>query len=208
MAREGLGILQNEIQPEMANYLAANYSFLNELRVLVAKLNASFLHIFVLFDHTYQTKTTMVPNFPRMPHGARQQVSGSLGLNAMASTNTAYAYITPTIDAFNKAEECARRLLPGSHPLRLSVKLEYSAFLHDCTRDYENARNLAKRAIDEALSSMDAMDDDDDAFEDYMERMLSPFCVTLDLRRQTADGWGPFSDGQPGRLGKKEGALA
>lgn len=172
MAREGLTILQNEVQPEMSNYLSSNYSSLNELRVLTAKLNASFLHIFVLFDHTYQTKTTMVPNFPRMPNGGTPHLNGSLGLNGIG-TNSSYAYITPTIDAFNRAEEAARHLLPGSHPLRLSVKLEYSAFLYDCTRDYENARNVAKRAVDEAVASMDAMDDDDDAFEDYMECKFS-----------------------------------
>lgn len=163
MAREGLGILHNEIQPEMAKY-----STLNELRVLVAKLNASFLHIFVLFDHTYQTQTAMVPNFsPRLANGAAQHTNSSAGLNGIGALNSQYAYIKPTIDAFIKAEKSARDLLPGSHPLRLSVKLEYSAFLYDCTRDYENARNVAKKAVDEAFASMDAMDDD--AFEDAME---------------------------------------
>lgn len=179
MAREGLTILNNEIKPAMANYASSKYTMLNELRVLVTKLNASFLHIFVLFDHTYQTKTTMVPNFSsKLTNGTTIHLNGSIGVKGVGALNTSYAYITPTIDAFIKAEESARRLLPGSHPLRLSVKLEYSAFLYDCTRDYENARNVAKNAVEEAFASMDAMDDD--AFEDAMECKLPSFIwVTL-----------------------------
>lgn len=174
MAREGLTILNNEIKPTMTDYLSPKYIMLNELRVLVAKLSASFLHIFVLFDHTYQTKTTMVPNFPsKLTNGATSYPNYPTATKGAGALNTSYAYITPTIDAFIKAEESARRLLPGSHPLRLSVKLEYSAFLYDCTRDYENARNVAKNAVEEAFASMDAMDDD--AFEDAMEcKPLSP----------------------------------
>ncbi|KAG0642225.1 14-3-3 domain-containing protein [Tuber brumale] len=171
MAREGLTILQNEIQPEMANYSGPKYASLDELRVLVAKLNASFLHIFVLFDHTYQTKTAMVPQVPKMTNGVNgiAHLSSSLGINGGGTINSSYAYFTPTLDAFSRAEGCARELLPGSHPLRLSVKLEYSAFLYDCTKDYDNARHVAQRAVDEAVASMDAMPDDEEAFEDYME---------------------------------------
>jgi hypothetical protein len=96
-------------------------------------------------------------------------LSGSLGINGPGAINSSYAYITPTLDAFSRAEGCARELLAGSHPLRLSVKLEYSAFLYDCTKDYDNARHTAQRAVDEAVASMDAMPDDEEAFEDYME---------------------------------------
>ncbi|PWW76691.1 14-3-3 protein [Tuber magnatum] len=171
MARQGLTILQNEIQPEMANYAGPKYASLNELRVLVAKLNASFLHIFVLFDHAYQARTATPPQVPKAANGVNgtAHLNGLLGVNGVSAINSSYAYITPTLDAFSRAEGCARELLPGSHPLRLSVKLEYSAFLYDCTKDYENARNVAQRAVDEAVASMDVMPDDDEAFEDYME---------------------------------------
>jgi len=139
MSREGLTILQNDVLPELSNYRGhQRYAFLNELQVLALKLNASFLHIFVLFDHTYQSPSL-----------------------------AAYAYMAPTIDAFNRADNAANKLLSGSHPLRLSVKLEFSAFTYDCTRDYGTSRSIAKRAVDQAFSSMDAMDDE--SFEDAME---------------------------------------
>ncbi|KNG86810.1 14-3-3-like protein [Aspergillus nomiae NRRL 13137] len=41
---------------------------------------------------------------------------------------------TPTATAcFNHASLLAERFLPGSHPLRLSIKLEYAAYLYDCS---------------------------------------------------------------------------
>ncbi|KAH8154377.1 uncharacterized protein LAJ45_02145 [Morchella importuna] len=172
MAREGLGILHNEIQPEIANY-----PLMNELRVLIAKLNASYLHIFVLFDHTYETRSAMSPSSTLKAttgNGTASRTNGSLGPNA---------------------EKSARDLLPGSHPLRLSVKLEYSAFLYDCTRDYENARRVAQKAVDEAFASMDAMDDD--AFEDAMELVGS--LGVLAKRSEPSPKPSPRLDGQENR---------
>lgn len=43
----------------------------------------------------------------------------------------------------------AERLLPGSHPVRLSVKVEYVAYLYDCVKEREASRRLAKRAVRE-----------------------------------------------------------
>ncbi|KAF8253441.1 14-3-3 protein [Wilcoxina mikolae CBS 423.85] len=168
MAREGLTMLQNDVLPELANYKGPRYAFLNELHVLALKMNASFLHIFVLFDHTYQTKTTMIPEFVSKEgrNGGVPQVNGYIVPTTTAALS-AYAYMAPTIEAFNRADITANRLLPSSHPLRLSVKLEFSAFTYDCTRDYETSRMIAKKAVDEAFSSMDPMDDE--SFEDAME---------------------------------------
>ncbi|KAA8892687.1 14-3-3 domain-containing protein, partial [Sphaerosporella brunnea] len=165
MAREGLTILQNDVLPELSNYKGPRYAAFYELHALALKLNASFLHIFVLFDHTYQTKTTMVPEFTA-PTKPQPSDMGYIIPTTTAALN-AYAYMAPTIDAFNRADITANRLLPSSHPLRLSVKLEFSAFTYDCTRDYETSRMIAKKAIDEAFSSMDPMDDE--SFEDAME---------------------------------------
>jgi hypothetical protein len=164
MAREGLTILQNDVLPELSNYKGSRFAFLYELHVLALKINASFLHIFVLFDHTYQTSTTMVPEFTAAT--PKLDGNGYIVPTTTAALN-AYAYMAPTIDAFNRADITANRLLPSSHPLRLSVKLEFSAFTYDCTRDYETSRMIAKKAVDEAFSSMDPMDDE--SFEDAME---------------------------------------
>lgn len=204
MAREGLGILHNEIHPEIDNY-----PLMNELRVLIAKLNASYLHIFVLFDHTYETKSAMTPNSTLKSttgNGTASRTGGSLGPNGIAALNmnSQYAYIKPTIDAFLKAEKNARDLLPGSHPLRLSVKLEYSAFLYDCTKDYENSRRVAQKAVDEAFASMDAMDDD--AFEDAME--LVGCLGVLAKRSEPSPKPSPRLGGQENRPNKHAAPVA
>lgn len=65
-------------------------------------------------------------------------------------------YLLPLLDyrpaattAFKEADVLAERLLPGSHPVRLSVKVEYVAYLYDCVRDREGSRKLARKAVRE-----------------------------------------------------------
>lgn len=155
MAREGLAIVQAAVLPVLADRHLRAVPALAALHVLALKLHASFLHIFVLFDYMYGTRSKLLPTPP--PPKLQPTTDGL----------AAYAYIAPTIDAFNRADAAANRLLSGSHPLRLSVKLEFSAFTYDCTRDYHTSRAIAKRAVDEAFKDMSKMDDE--AFEDAME---------------------------------------
>ena len=201
MAREGLSILRNDVLPELANHLPppavpagtgagagvgvrSAYAPLNELQVLALKMHASFLHILVLFDHTYQTKPLSLPAAAATATAATS-TSSSAATTAGAQTKAAkvmpakvtpalaaYAHMAPTIDAFNRADVTASRLLPSSHPLRLSVKVEFAAFTYDCTRDYETSRRIAKTAVEEALSSLDPVDDE--SFEDAMESTSPP----------------------------------
>ena len=65
---------------------------------------------------------------------------------------------------FQEASLLAERLLWGSHPLRLSVKVEFCAFLYDCLHDRERSRLLAKTTIAEVYNAKEGMDDD--MFED------------------------------------------
>ncbi|KAL4924422.1 protein erg27 [Aspergillus undulatus] len=75
---------------------------------------------------------------------------------------------TPTATAcFNHAALLAERFLPGSHPLRLSIKLEYAAYLHDCLQDTAASRKLAKQAIADVYNAQEGMDDE--SFEDAAE---------------------------------------
>lgn len=75
---------------------------------------------------------------------------------------------TPTATAcFNQASVLAERLLPGSHPLRLSIKLEYAAYLYDCLHDSHACRRLAKQAIADVYNAQEGMDDE--SFEDAAE---------------------------------------
>ncbi|KAF1841069.1 14-3-3 protein [Cucurbitaria berberidis CBS 394.84] len=68
---------------------------------------------------------------------------------------------------FSTATSYATQFLPGSHPLRLSVALEHSAFLWDCVHDHEASRRVARRAIKDVYRAQEAMDDTE--FEDAAE---------------------------------------
>lgn len=68
---------------------------------------------------------------------------------------------------FGTATQYAMSFLPGSHPLRLSVALEHSAFLWDCVHDQDGSRRVARRAIKDVYRAQEAMDDSE--FEDAAE---------------------------------------
>lgn len=76
-------------------------------------------------------------------------------------------YTTTATACFNHAATLAERLLPGSHPLRLSVKLEYAAYIYDCLHDSSACRRLAKQAIADVYNAREGMDDE--SFEDAAE---------------------------------------
>ena len=69
--------------------------------------------------------------------------------------------------SFEEVGAMADRLLPGSHPIRLSVKLEYAAFAYDCLKDADASRRIAKHAITDVYNAQEEMDDD--SFEDAAE---------------------------------------
>ncbi|RPA75038.1 14-3-3 protein, partial [Ascobolus immersus RN42] len=149
MSKEGFIMVEDIIQNIIGSLISTQFA---ELRVLVYKLRASFLHIFVLFDCRYQA-STLLP--------ASLLGGGNAGPNTEIESHD---YLGVTIEAFKKADELAADLLPAIHPLRLSVKLEYSAFTFDCVRDEDVGRKIAKKAIDDAFVCTDSLDDD--AFED------------------------------------------
>lgn len=68
------------------------------------------------------------------------------------------------LKCFQEATALAERLLWGSHPLRLSVKVEYTAFLYDCLHERDRSRQLAKATIAEVYNAQEGMDDE--MFED------------------------------------------
>jgi hypothetical protein len=69
--------------------------------------------------------------------------------------------------SFREANELAERLLPGSHPVRLSVKVEYVAYIYDCLHEAETSRRMARLAIRQVYEAQEGMDDD--SFEDAAE---------------------------------------
>ncbi len=76
-------------------------------------------------------------------------------------------FLPRTSNYFTTASTLAAQLLPGSHPLRLSVALEHAAFLWDCVHEHEGARKLSRRAIREVYRATEGMDDSE--FEDAAE---------------------------------------
>lgn len=69
--------------------------------------------------------------------------------------------------AFREANELAERLLPGSHPVRLSVRVEYVAYVYDCLHEAEQSRRMARSSIRHVYEAQEGMDDD--SFEDAAE---------------------------------------
>ncbi len=102
---------------------------------------------------------------PSFVAAAQLQPPPGLGLRAPAhpadfilpSTN----FVPRAARHFGAATAAASRLLPGSHPLRLSVALEHAAFMWDCAHEHEAARRLARRAIRDVYRAHEGMDDAD-----------------------------------------------
>ncbi|KAJ5902208.1 hypothetical protein N7495_002736 [Penicillium taxi] len=180
LSREGLLLLEGYIIP-MVDQLV-------ELKVLAHKLRASFYHIFVLF-HNRPVINLSTERPPNSRHDSIYSPDSLVALGGKAgSTQPAHppglapvqpvhpisSFLLPPLDytatataCFNYASFLADKLLPGSHPLRLSVKLEYAAYLYDCLQDPIACRHLAKHAISDVYKSQEGMDDE--SFEDAAE---------------------------------------
>ena len=182
LSREGLAILEKEILPEVRPYV--------ELKVLAYKLRASFYHIFVLFHNQPSINQTAIPSYNVQSSKGKAVDRGSLrssptfepgavrnpgplppGLTPISIPKPSASFLLPAIDYIPKASSCfteaaalADQLLSGSHPLRLSVKMEYAAYLYDCLHDGEGSRKLAQQSIRDVYNAQEGMDDD--MFED------------------------------------------
>lgn len=181
MGREGYTIIE-AILPHIEQFI--------ELRVLIYKLRASFLHVFVLFEFSPTTKVNILSSI----HAKAANSPNSTAAVANRELN----YIRPAMEAFQKAYDLAEESLAGIHPLRLSVIVEYSAFMFDCVKDYEESRRLAKKGVEEALEVVDAIEDDE-AFEEARDLVGSlaimakrgspvPHSVSPQLQHTTSQG--------------------
>ncbi|KAJ5335477.1 hypothetical protein N7452_007880 [Penicillium brevicompactum] len=205
LSREGLLMLEGFILPMVDLYV--------ELKVLAYKLRASFYHIFVLFhnrpiftheppprcthesmygaDSLFKIPTSRPPGLglglglPVQPVQPQPQPSSFL-LPALDYTSTATA-------CFNHASALSDKLLPGSHPLRLSVKLEYAAYLHDCLQDPLACRRLAKQAIADVYNAQEGMDDESFADAAEIVGVLGKMVKRGKLASSTGTGTGTAS---------------
>ena len=166
-----------------------------ELKVLSNKLRASFYHIFVLYHNQPPNRSSAIPSFlgggrnksNTIPSGRRSPqtpfegiprlpVASSLppGLSPISIPKPSASFLLPARDytpdatkCFAYASQLGDYLLSGSHPIRLSVKTEYAAYLYDSLHDPEASRKLAQSAIRDVYNAKEGMDDD--MFEDAAE---------------------------------------
>lgn len=108
---------------------------------------------------------------PVRPPSKNNTRKGPPGLAPVPQPQPAASFLLPALDytltatpCFDHAAALADTLLPGSHPLRLSVKLEYAAYLYDCLHDADACRRLAKQTIADVYNAQEGMDDE--SFED------------------------------------------
>lgn len=186
LSREGLVIIEQYILPMVPDYV--------ELKVLSYKLRASFYHIFVLFHNQPSINQTAIPSFTPTPNKGKAPDRGSMryspnpleggpvrnpgplppGLAPVSIPKPSASFLLPAIDYIPTASSCfttaaalSDDLLSGSHPIRLSVKTEYAAYLYDCLHDGEGSRKLAQQTIKDVYNAQEGMDDD--MFEDAAE---------------------------------------
>lgn len=186
LSKEGLIIMQQYILPMVADQ--------EGLKVLSYKLQASFYHIFVLFHNQPSINQTAIPSFtttlgkgraperdsirssPNPMEGGPVRNPSSLppGLAPVSIPKPSASFLLPAIDYIPTASSCfttaaalADHLLSGSHPIRLSVKSEYAAYLYDCLHDGDGSRRLAQQSIKDVYNAQEVMDDD--MFEDSAE---------------------------------------
>ena len=189
LSREGLVIIEQYILPMVVDY--------GESKVLAYKLRASFYHIFVLFHNQPSINQTAIPSFVASSNKGKAVDRGSIrsspdfplpleggsvrnpgplppGLTPVSIPKPSASFLLPAIDyiptassCFTEAAELADDLLSGSHPMRLSVKLEYAAYLYDCLHDGEGSRKLAQQSIRDVYNAQEGMEDD--MFEDAAE---------------------------------------
>ncbi|KAK2760756.1 hypothetical protein FQN54_001992 [Arachnomyces sp. PD_36] len=121
------------------------------------------------------------------------------GLGPAQSNKSTSSFLLPSQDyipiasgCFNNAAMLAERLLPGSHPIRLSVKLEYAAFLYDCQHDFDSCRRLAKQAIADVYNAQEGMDDE--SFEDAAE-LVGILGKMIKRGNKTSSGGGSSTPG-------------
>ena len=191
LAREGLVIVEQYVLPMVGNYVelkVLSYKLRASFyHIFVLFHNQPSVNKaggpFALFPEPLSPRgstpnrdsITRSPPRQRMPNTYGGPVGGPPGLPPppeKASPSAAFLlpatdYIPTATNCFVTANTLAERLLPGSHPIRLSVKVEYVAYLYDCLHDGEGSRRLAKRSIADVYNAQEGMDDE--SFEDAAE---------------------------------------
>ena len=209
LSKEGLSLLKDVIFKILDESPYANFV---ELRVLTYKLIGSFYHIYVLFHNqpSMNQAAVSLANKQKADRGSIRKSPDPLsggpvrnplppGLAPISIPKPSASFLLPakdyTSDAsqwFSDAASLADRLLSGSHPLRVSVKTEYAAYLYDCLHDGNASRKLAAQSLRDVYSDEQGMDDD--SFQE-----TARLVIILDkMKRRGASSGTPSAKGSTG----------
>jgi len=147
---------------------------------------------------------TMTRTPPGLPppsshaHSARTEHNGTANFLLPLQDYTPHATA-----AFKEANDLAERLLPGSHPIRLSVKVEYVAYVYDCLHEAEASRRMARMSIRHVYEAQEGMDDE--SFEDAAEMVE---ILGRMMRRGLGTGSGQGSSGSQQAVESRERVVA
>jgi len=64
-----------------------------------------------------------------------------------------------SFEAYDAGKKIASSFLEATHPMRLSLLLNYSVFCYETKDDKDRACDIAKRAFDMAISKLDTLDE-------------------------------------------------
>jgi 14-3-3 protein epsilon len=64
------------------------------------------------------------------------------------------------LDAYERATQIANSSLPPTHPIRLGLVLNFSVFYYEIMRQTEQGLQLARKAYDEAVTELEALDEE------------------------------------------------
>ncbi|KAM7497998.1 hypothetical protein LguiA_022412 [Lonicera macranthoides] len=87
-----------------------------------------------------------------------------------------------SMKAYEAATSAAEAELPTTHPIRLGLALNYSVFYYEIMNSPERACHLAKTAFDEAISELDALNE-----ESYKDSTLIMQLLRDNLTLWTSD---------------------
>ena len=65
-----------------------------------------------------------------------------------------------SLEAYKAATDVAVTELPPTHPIRLSLALNFSVFYYEILNSPDHACHLAKQAFDEAITGLDALSEE------------------------------------------------
>ncbi|KAM3858105.1 14-3-3 protein beta/alpha-1-like [Diretmus argenteus] len=81
-------------------------------------------------------------------------------LAEVATGDDKTATITSSQEAYQQAFDISSVDMHATHPIRLGLALNFSVFYYEILNSPEKACNLAKKAFDEAISTLDSLDSD------------------------------------------------